>query len=81
MIGVINVEYIINGIKGISKINKIDIILGLIINLEKEIIELIKLIIEDFDIKNLIDLIKKMKDEYNKVVKSLDLFVGENGVM
>ncbi|MEC2444035.1 flagellar filament capping protein FliD, partial [Bacillus cereus] len=27
------------------------------------------------------DLIKKMKDEYNNAVKSLDLFAGENGVM
>lgn len=79
--GAINAEYTINGIKGTSKTNKIDTIPGLTINLEKETTEPIKLTIEDSDIKNSIDLIKKMKDEYNKAVKSLDLFAGENGVM
>ncbi|PEY66930.1 flagellar filament capping protein FliD [Bacillus cereus] len=79
--GAVNAEYTINGIKGTSKTNKIDTIPGLTINLEKVTTEPIKLTIEDSDIKNSIDLIKKMKDEYNNAVKSLDLFSGENGVM
>ncbi|WP_144610749.1 flagellar hook-associated protein 2 [Bacillus cereus] len=76
-----NAEYTINGIKGTSKTNKIEAIPGLTINLDKVTTESITLTIEDSDIKNSIDLIKKMKDEYNKAVKSLDLFAGENGVM
>ncbi|MEK4706557.1 flagellar hook-associated protein 2 [Bacillus sp. FSL R10-2780] len=79
--GAKNAEYTINGIKGTSKTNKIDAIPGLTINLDKVTTEPITLTIEDSDIKNSIDLIKKMKDEYNKAVKSLDLFAGENGVM
>lgn len=76
-----NAEYTINGIKGTSKTNKIEAIPGLIINLDKVTTESITLTIEDSDIKNSIDLIKKMKDEYNKAVKNLDLFTGKNGVM
>ena len=57
--GAINAEYTINGIKGTSKTNKIDTIPGLTINLEKVTTEPIKLTIEDSDIKNSIDLIKK----------------------
>ncbi|KAA0797421.1 flagellar hook-associated protein 2 [Bacillus sp. JAS102] len=79
--GAVNAEYTINGIKGTSKTNKIDTIPGLTIDLEKVTTEPIKLTIEDSDIKNSIDLIKKMKDEYNKAVKNLDLYAGENGVM
>lgn len=79
--GATNAEYTINGVKGTSKTNKIDAMPGLTINLEKVTTEPITLTIEDSDIKNSIDLIKKMKDEYNKAVKSLDLFAGENGVM
>ncbi|MGN4611037.1 MULTISPECIES: flagellar hook-associated protein 2 [Bacillus] len=76
-----NAEYTINGIKDSSTSNKIDTIPGLIINLEKKTTEPIKITIEDSDIKDSIDLIKKMKDEYNKAVSSLDLFAGENGAV
>ncbi|EJS67170.1 flagellar filament capping protein FliD [Bacillus cereus] len=79
--GAVNAEFTINGVKGKSTTNKIDTIPGLTINLEKVTTEPITLTVEDSDIKNSIDLIKKMKDEYNKAVKSLDLFAGENGVM
>ncbi|HHP5606683.1 TPA: flagellar hook-associated protein 2 [Bacillus paranthracis] len=76
-----NAEFTINGIKDSSKSNKIDSIPGLIINLEKETTEPIKITIEDSNIKDSIDLIKKMKDEYNKAVSNLDLFAGENGAV
>ncbi|HFI2422768.1 flagellar hook-associated protein 2 [Bacillus paranthracis] len=76
-----NAEFTINGIKDSSKSNKIDTIPGLIINLEKETTEPIKITIEDSNIKDSIDLIKKMKDEYNKAVSNLDLFAGENGAV
>ena len=76
-----NAEYTINGIRETSKSNKIDKIPGLTINLEKETTEPIKLTVGDSDIKASIDLIKKMKDEYNKAVSKLDLFAGKNGVM
>ncbi|HDX9638741.1 TPA: flagellar hook-associated protein 2 [Bacillus mobilis] len=76
-----NAEYTINGIKDSSTSNKIDTIPGLTINLEKKTTEPIKITIEDSDIKDSIDLIKKMKDEYNKAVSSLDLFAGENGAV
>ncbi|WP_000896520.1 flagellar hook-associated protein 2 [Bacillus anthracis] len=76
-----NAEYTINGIKDSSTSNKIDTIPGLVINLEKETTEPIKITIEDSNIKDSIDLIKKMKDEYNKAVSNLDLFAGENGAV
>ncbi|MGI8303424.1 flagellar hook-associated protein 2 [Bacillus paranthracis] len=76
-----NAEYTINGIKDSSTSNKIDTIPGLTINLEKATSEPIKITIEDSNIKDSIDLIKKMKDEYNKAVGNLDLFAGENGAM
>ncbi len=76
-----NAEYTINGIKDSSTSNKIDAIPGLTINLEKATSEPIKITIEDSNVKDSIDLIKKMKDEYNKAVGNLDLFAGKNGVM
>ncbi|ARO64114.1 Flagellar hook-associated protein 2 [Bacillus cereus] len=76
-----NAEYTINGIKDSSVSNKIDTIPGLIINLEKVTTEPIKITVEDSNIKDSIDLIKKMKDEYNKAVSTLDLFAGENGAV
>ncbi|MCU5172476.1 flagellar hook-associated protein 2 [Bacillus paranthracis] len=76
-----NAEYTINGIKEISTSNKIETIPGLTINLEKETTNPIKITIEDSNIKDSIELIKKMKDEYNKAVSTLDLFAGKNGVM
>ncbi|KUF34624.1 flagellar hook-associated protein 2 [Bacillus cereus] len=76
-----NAEYTINGIKDSSTSNKIETIPGLTINLEKKTTEPIKITIEDSDIKESIDLIKKMKDEYNKAVSTLDLFAGENGAV
>ncbi|HFJ9467506.1 flagellar hook-associated protein 2 [Bacillus paranthracis] len=76
-----NAEYTINGIKDSSTSNKIDTIPGLTINLEKATSEPIKITIEDSNVKDSIDLIKKMKDEYNKAVGNLDLFAGENGAM
>ncbi len=74
-----NAKYTINGIKEISTSNKIETIPGLTINLEKETTNPIKITIEDSNIKDSIDLIKKMKDEYNKAVSTLDLFAGKNG--
>ncbi|PEV05714.1 flagellar filament capping protein FliD [Bacillus thuringiensis] len=76
-----NAEYTINGIKDSSTSNKIDTIPGLVINLEKETTEPIKITVEDSNIKDSVDLIKKMKDEYNKAVSTLDLFAGENGAV
>ncbi|ASI77266.1 flagellar hook-associated protein 2 [Bacillus cereus group sp. Bc002] len=76
-----NAKYTINGIQDTSTSNKIDTIPGLTINLEKETTEPIKITIEDSNIKDSIDLIKKMKDEYNKAVANLDLFAGENGAV
>ncbi|MGD2276957.1 flagellar hook-associated protein 2 [Bacillus wiedmannii] len=76
-----NAEYTINGIKDSSTSNKIDKIPGLTINLEKKTTEPIKITVEDSDIKDSIDLIKKMKGEYNKAVSNLDLFAGENGAV
>ncbi|MGI2750039.1 flagellar hook-associated protein 2 [Bacillus cytotoxicus] len=74
-------EYTINGIAGTSKSNKISTLPGVTINLEKETAEPITLTIQDSDIKDSINLIKKMKDEYNKAVSSLDLFAGKNGAL
>ncbi|WP_448163006.1 flagellar hook-associated protein 2 [Bacillus mobilis] len=76
-----NAKYTINGIQDTSISNKIDTIPGLTINLEKETTEPIKITIEDSNIKDSIDLIKRMKDEYNKAVATLDLFAGENGAV
>lgn len=74
-------EYTINGLHRTSSSNKIDAIPGVTINLEKVTTETIKLTVEDSDMQESIDLIKKMKDEYNKAVSTLDLFAGENGAM
>ncbi|PGK37982.1 flagellar filament capping protein FliD [Bacillus anthracis] len=74
-------KYTINGISETSKSNKVTTLPGVTINLEKETTEPITLTINDSDIKESIDLIKKMKDEYNKAVSSLDLFAGKNGAM
>lgn len=74
-------EYTINGISGTSPSNKIETIPGITINLEKVTTETIKLTVEDSDMQESIDLIKKMKDAYNKAVSTLDLFAGENGAM
>lgn len=76
-----NAEYTINGINETSTSNKIDTIPGLTINLEKATSDPIKITIEDSNVKDSIDLVKKMKDEYNKAVGNLDLFAGENGAM
>lgn len=76
-----NAQYTINGIADSSSSNKIDTIPGLTINLEKETTEPIKVTIEDSNIKESINMIKKMRDEYNKAVSTLDLFAGENGAM
>ena len=54
-----NAEYTINGIKDSSTSNKIETIPCLTINLEKKTTEPIKITIEDSDIKESIDLIKK----------------------
>ncbi|BCC46276.1 hypothetical protein BCJMU02_1585 [Bacillus cereus] len=54
-----NAEYTINGIKDSSTSNKIDTIPGLTINLEKATSEPIKITIEDSNVKDSIDLIKK----------------------
>lgn len=76
-----NAEYTINGIKETSTSNIIESLPGVTINLEKVTTEPIKLTIQDSDVQGSIDMIKKMKDEYNKAVSNLDLYAGENGVM
>ncbi|CAM4368938.1 flagellar capping protein [Bacillus manliponensis] len=76
-----NAKYTINGVEEEGNSNKIDSLPGVTINLEKVTTEPIKLTVQESDVKESIDLIKRMKDEYNKAVSTLDLFAGENGVM
>lgn len=76
-----NAKYTINGVAEESASNTIESLPGVTINLQKVTTEPIKLTVEDSDIQGAIDLIIKMKDEYNKAVSNLDLYAGKDGVM
>ncbi|PHA01936.1 flagellar filament capping protein FliD [Bacillus pseudomycoides] len=78
-----NARYTINGSKDLfSESNTVDALPGVTIHLEKETAGTpIKFTIEDSNIKDSVDIIKKMVSDYNKGVSSMDLFSGENGVL
>ncbi|PFJ17245.1 flagellar filament capping protein FliD [Bacillus cereus] len=76
-----NAEYTINGISETSTSNKIESLPGVTINLEKVTDKPITLTIEDSNIDASINLIKKMKDEYNKAVSEWNRIAGKNQPM
>lgn len=76
-----NAKYTINGVAQESASNTIDSLSGITINLQKVTTEPIKLTVEDTDMQGAIDLIIKMKDEYNNAVTTLKAYGGKDGVM
>lgn len=78
-----NASYTINGIAGTSESNTIDQLPGVTIHLDKVTAAgtPIKFTVEDTNMKDSVDIIKKMVSDYNKGVSSMDLFAGEGGVL
>ncbi|MGG2092775.1 flagellar hook-associated protein 2 [Bacillus sp. S13(2024)] len=78
-----NAQYTINGITDTSESNTISKLPGVTIQLEKAtpVNTQITFTVADSNIKDSVDIIKKMVADYNKGVSAMDLFSGENGAL
>ncbi|MDC2865749.1 MULTISPECIES: flagellar hook-associated protein 2 [unclassified Bacillus (in: firmicutes)] len=76
-----NSIYTINGIEETSESNTVDKLPGVTIHLEKvtPLNQPIKFTVEDSNIKDSADIIKKMVSDYNKTVSTMDLYGGKGG--
>ncbi|ACK93793.1 flagellar hook-associated protein 2 [Bacillus thuringiensis] len=77
-----NSTYVINGVEEHGESNTIETLPGVKIQLDKsEVGKSVKFTVEDSNVKEANELIKKMVSNYNQAVSTVELFGGKNGAL